>query len=99
MNKTEGIQRIHATPPAPAPSGAVAGAESASVPPRADDVHISDAGRALSGSVAPADAQSAPSDVDAVRANELRTRIFTGAYNELGVAEQVARAIVRSGDL
>lgn len=64
---------------------------------RADDVQISDAGLALSTTDGPAD--SAVSGVDPRRADEIRSKILSGAYNTLEVADQVARALIRSGDL
>ena len=92
--RTDALQRVHAPSSAPAPAG-VASGEAAT--PRTDGVQISDTGRALASSTVPDEA--VPTDIDALRANELRTKIFTGAYNALDSAEQVARAIIRSGDL
>lgn len=93
--RTEAFQRVQAPSSAPAPSG-IAPDEASVGGPRADDVHISDQGRALASSTVSGD--EAVSDIGALRANALRTKIFTGAYNTLDSAEQVARAIIRSGD-
>ncbi len=65
---------------------------------RADAVQISDAGRALAGAgSAPQD--SKVSELDPHRAAVIRARVLTGAYNSIEMADQVARSIVRSGDL
>lgn len=66
---------------------------------RVDAVQISDAGRALSGSDASTDAASNAEGLDPRRADEIRTRILSGAYNSVEMADQVARSILRSGDL
>ena len=87
--RTEAIQRTPAAPPVPQ------GAEQPAT--RGDAVQISDAARVLASSAA--SDEVAPTDVDPTRAAELRAKIFEGAYNALGMAEQVARAILRSGDL
>lgn len=65
---------------------------------RSDAVQISDAGRALSGS-APRSDGSAVSALDPRRADEIRSNILSGAYNSLEMADQVARSLMRSGDL
>ena len=61
-----------------------------------DEVQISDAGRALAG-----DGTSAQSvtSLDPSRAEQIRSNILSGAYNSLGMADQVARAVIRSGDI
>lgn len=92
--RTEALQRVHASSSAPAPAGTAFGEAGTS---RTDGVQISDTGRALASTTLPD--EGVPTDIDALRANELRTKIFTGAYNALDSAEQVARAIIRSGDL
>jgi negative regulator of flagellin synthesis FlgM len=62
----------------------------------ADAVQISDAGFALAG-----DATTAPvaSSLDPARADQIRSKVLSGAYNSLEMADQVARAVIRSGDL
>ncbi|MEO9225463.1 MAG: hypothetical protein ABI328_03710 [Gemmatimonadaceae bacterium] len=62
----------------------------------ADAVQLSDAGLAMAskethrGTVTPLDPQ---------RADSIRSSILSGAYNSLEMADQVARAVIRSGDL
>ncbi|MGI8507756.1 MAG: hypothetical protein ACR2MQ_00350 [Gemmatimonadaceae bacterium] len=65
---------------------------------RSDAVQISDAGRALSGAAAPAD-QANTSELDPRRLDEIRSNILSGAYDTLGMADHVARSLMRSGDL
>ncbi len=68
-----------------------------STPVRGSDaVQISDAGRAMAGDHA--SAQSATT-VEPSRAEQIRSNILSGAYNSLGMADQVARAVIRSGDI
>jgi len=64
---------------------------------RGDQVQISDAGRALS-TDAPMESAEC-SALDPQRAAEIRAKILSGAYDSLSVASDVARAILRSGDL
>lgn len=69
----------------------------ANVSRRNDQVQISDAGRALaSGATSESDATST---LDPQRAEAIRTRILSGAYNSLSMAHQVAQSILKSGDL
>lgn len=65
---------------------------------RSDAVQISDAGRAMSGAATPAD-QAQASELDPRRLDELRSNILSGAYDSLGMADLVARSLMRSGDL
>jgi anti-sigma28 factor (negative regulator of flagellin synthesis) len=62
-----------------------------------DQVQISDAGRALANGGT--SESNATSTLDPQRAEEIRTRILSGAYNSLSMAHQVAQAILNSGDL
>ena len=62
----------------------------------ADAVQISDAGLALASQGTTTDSTTS---LDPQRADQIRSNILSGAYNTLGTADQVARAIVRSGDL
>ena len=62
----------------------------------ADAVQISDAGLALATDGAPA---GKASSLDPARAEQIRSKILSGAYNTLGMADQVARAVIRSGDI
>lgn len=67
---------------------------------RVDDVQISDAGHALAGAGAGASVDDAKaSDLDPSRTDEIRSRILSGAYNSLEMADHVARSMMRSGDL
>ncbi len=65
---------------------------------RVDDVQISDAGHALAAPGASVDDANA-SDLDPRRIDEIRSRILSGAYNSLEMADHVARSLMRSGDL
>lgn len=64
---------------------------------RSDKVQISDAGRAL----AARDGQGAQgsSSLDPARADQIRGRVLSGAYDTLEVVDAVARRILDSGDL
>lgn len=85
--RTESVQR-------PGSAGNAAAAAESAPAPRADQVDISDAARALAG-----DTEAAAGDVDPRRADEIRAKILSGAYDSLAAADQVARAILRSGDI
>ena len=61
-----------------------------------DAVQISDAGLALAGD---SGTNSKTSSLDPRRADQIRASILSGAYNSLDMADQVARAVIRSGDL
>jgi anti-sigma28 factor (negative regulator of flagellin synthesis) len=61
---------------------------------RADKVEISDAGRALA-----ARGGDASSGLDPARAERIRGRILSGAYDTLEVVDAVARRLIDSGDL
>jgi hypothetical protein len=62
----------------------------------ADAVQISDAGLALASDGADSRVDSS---LDPRRADQIRSNILSGAYDTLEVADQVARAVMRSGDL
>ena len=72
-------------PVAPAPSSV----------DRSDKVQISDAGRALS--ARSDDTKSA--GLDPARAERIRGRVLSGAYDTLDVVDTVARRLLDSGDL
>ena len=59
---------------------------------RGDKVQISDAGRALA-------ARDESGALSAERSAQIRQRVLDGAYNSLGVVDEVARRIIQSGDL
>lgn len=61
---------------------------------RSDKVQISDAGRAL----AARDGDES-SGLDPARADRIRGRILSGAYDTLEVVDAVARRLLDSGDL
>lgn len=65
---------------------------------RADEVQISDAGHAMSATAAPVADARVPA-LDARRMDEVRSNILSGAYSSLDMADHVARALMRSGDL
>lgn len=93
--RTEAAQRSQQSGATPASQNAV---EEISGVRRSDAVQISDAGRALSGAAAPAD-QAQASELDPRRLDEIRSNILSGAYDTLGMADHVARSLMRSGDL
>lgn len=63
---------------------------------RSDKVQISDAGRAL----AARDGGSASaSSLDPARADKIRGRVLSGAYDTLEVVDAVARRLLDTGDL
>lgn len=93
--RTEAAQRSQQSGTTPATQNAV---DEISSVRRSDAVQISDAGRALSGAAAPAD-QAQGSELDPRRVDELRSNILSGAYDSLGMADLVARSLMRSGDL
>ncbi len=88
--RTEALSRAQASAASETPAAPVAPARGA------DAVQISDEGRALAGNGS--STQSATS-LDPSRADEIRSKILSGAYNSLGMADQVARAVIRSGDI
>ena len=59
---------------------------------RGDKVQISDAGRALA-------ARDESGALTPERTAQIRQRVLDGAYNSLGVVDEVARRIIGSGDL
>lgn len=90
--RTEAAQRAQQdVVPAPASTEAPAAIR------RVDAVQISDVGRALSGSDVEASDQA--DGLDPRRADEIRARVLSGAYDSVEMADQVARSILRSGDL
>ncbi len=74
-------------------SAVSAAAAVASAAGRNDKVQISDAGRAL------AAREGSTTALNPERAAQIRQRVLDGAYNSLGVVDEVARRILNSGDL
>ncbi len=62
----------------------------------ADAVQISDAGLALASQ---GTASQSAATLDPQRVDQIRSNILSGAYNSLEMADQVARSVIRSGDL
>jgi anti-sigma28 factor (negative regulator of flagellin synthesis) len=62
----------------------------------ADAVQLSDAGLALASQ---GTSKEPIASLDPKRADQIRSSILSGAYNSLEMADQVARAVIRSGDL
>jgi hypothetical protein len=62
----------------------------------ADAVELSAEGLAMAND---ANAGTASASLDPQRADQIRSKILAGAYNSLDMADQVARAVIRSGDL
>jgi hypothetical protein len=90
MIRTDALQRVQGQA---APQDPI---EPASPVRGADAVQISDAGLALAGD---GETSSTTSSLDPRRADQIRSSILSGAYNSLDMADQVARAVIRSGDL
>jgi negative regulator of flagellin synthesis FlgM len=90
MVRTDALPRVQSAAVSEGPIDPVAPARGA------DAVQISDAGFALA-----SDGASAPaaSSLDPARADQIRSKVLSGAYNSLEMADQVARAVIRSGDL
>lgn len=88
--RTDALQRVQGAAAPEVPVDPISPARGA------DAVQISDAGLALA-----SDGASAPtaSSLDPARADQIRSRVLSGAYNSLEIADQVARAVIRSGDL
>ena len=88
--RTDALQRVQgsATPQGPVDP----------IPPvrGADAVHISDAGLALAGDTT---VRQPVSSLDSSRVDQIRSNILSGAYNSLEMADQVARAVIRSSAL
>ncbi len=74
-------------PVAPSPTGS----------DRSDKVEISDAGRALA--ARDGSETQASSGLDPARADQIRGRVLSGAYDTLEVVDTVARRLLDSGDL
>jgi negative regulator of flagellin synthesis FlgM len=90
MIRTEALQRTPAAAATQAPVEPVPEARGA------DAVEISDAGLALASGRT---TEQAASSLDPQRVDQIRSRILSGAYNSLEMADQIARAVIRSGDL
>lgn len=87
---TDALQRASQVTSPQAPVDPVAPARPA------DAVQISDAGLALASQ---GTATESTTSLDPQRADQIRSNILSGAYNSLEMADQVARSIIRSGDL
>jgi negative regulator of flagellin synthesis FlgM len=88
--RTEALQRTQATAATQAPIEPVSPARGT------DAVEISDAGLVLASG---GTTEQTASSLDPQRVDQIRARILSGAYNSLEMADQIARAVVRSGDL
>jgi anti-sigma28 factor (negative regulator of flagellin synthesis) len=86
----EALQRAQQIPASQAPVDPVAPSRGA------DAVQLSDAGLAMASKGAQ---QDPVTTLDPQRADSIRASILSGAYNSLEMADQVARAVIRSGDL
>jgi len=87
VTKIEGAKPEHA-------SGKQAGS---AAPSRGDQVQISDAGRALAAQVD--GERGVRGELSAERVAEIRQRILEGAYNSVEVVDEVARRMLKSGDI
>jgi anti-sigma28 factor (negative regulator of flagellin synthesis) len=64
---------------------------------RGDQVQISDAGRALAAQID--GDRGVRGELSAERVAQIRQRIYEGAYNSVEVVEEVARRMIKSGDI
>ncbi len=69
--------------------------EPAAPAPKRDSVEISAEGRAKAASATP----DVPASLSSERAEEIRSKILSGAYNSAEMAGEVAKKILKSGDL
>jgi len=88
--RTDALQRVQGSTAPQTPVDPTAPARGS------DAVQISDAGLALA---AGRETQQASGTLDPARADQIRSKILSGAYNTLESADTVARAVIRSGDL
>ena len=65
---------------------------------KSDKVQISDAGRALAARAKGSDATS-QSSLDPAKADKIRSRILSGAYDTVEVVDAVARRLIATGDV
>jgi predicted TIM-barrel enzyme len=91
-SSTQSVDKASKAPVAPA-AAVTAAAAVTSAAGRSDKVQISDAGRAL------AAREGSNTGLSPERAAQIRQRVLDGAYNSLGVVDEVARRILSSGDL
>ena len=97
VNKVAGDSvRIDALKRAQDSANPQSAAEPASPARGSDAVEISDAGLALASN---GGSTHSANSIDPSRADQIRSNILSGAYNSLGMADQVARAVIRSGDI
>lgn len=94
--QAELASRVREQATRPTPAGG-APAQPVAAAPRVDRVEISDAGRALAAQ--DGSAPNASRELSAERLAELRQRVLGGAYNSLGVVDQVARRMLQAGDV
>jgi negative regulator of flagellin synthesis FlgM len=66
---------------------------------RSDRVEISDAGRALAARDGQPGRTADGAALDPARAQQIRDRVLSGAYDTLEVVDAVARRLLASGDL
>ncbi len=98
VNKTPGdIAGTQPLKPSSAATVQTTSSDAADQVQRGDAVQISDAGLALSGNSGTSTSSDAA--ISPHKADSIRTKILSGAYNSLDAADKVARSIIASGDL
>ncbi|MEO7085981.1 MAG: hypothetical protein ABI442_04000 [Gemmatimonadaceae bacterium] len=66
---------------------------------RSDKVQISDAGRALAARAKGGSEAAGQSSLDPAKADRIRSRILSGAYDTVEVVDAVARRLIATGDV
>ena len=66
---------------------------------KSDKVQISDAGRALAARAKGGSEAASQSSLDPAKADRIRSRILSGAYDTVEVVDAVARRLIATGDV
>jgi negative regulator of flagellin synthesis FlgM len=66
---------------------------------KSDKVQISDAGRALAARAKGGSDSVSQSSLDPAKADRIRSRILSGAYDTVEVVDAVARRLISTGDV
>ena len=66
---------------------------------RSDKVQISDAGRALAARAKGGSEAAGQSSLDPAKADRIRSRILSGAYDTVDVVDAIARRLIATGDV
>lgn len=96
VGHTEAAKGVRSVSPAPSsnePSKPVSHVD------RADRVQPSNTGRALAAQIEEAQSRAADAELSPERTAEIRQRVLEGAYDSAEMVEEVARRILKSGDI